>query len=293
MLEYLAEFFLNPQKRLFLGYLISAGVIALLYLTLFKQTSLWSIFRGVLSLNTWVNPSTLGDYKMLVINQIFIRNISAFLLATQLALSTLIVEFLSGISVIHTTLPSWVIIAFFTLTLFIFDDFSRYFVHRLMHKTFLWKFHKVHHSATTLTPFTVLRTHPVEALLFSFRSLIVHGVSIGVFYYLFGSSVELYQIYGASIFVFLFHTFGSNLRHSHVDLGYFPWLEKILISPKQHQIHHSILKEHFDTNFGAVLSIWDRISGSIVYSKHTGSITFGLKNNDESAHTLKNLLFPK
>lgn len=293
MIEYLADFFLNPQKRLFLGYLVSAGVIALLYLTLVKRIPLNSIFRGIFSLGTWFNSSTFGDYKILIINQIFIKNISAFLLAAQVALSTFIVEFLYDIAVIHTNLASWAIITLFTITLFIFDDFSRYFLHRLMHKTFLWRFHKVHHSATTLTPLTVLRTHPVEVLLFSFRSLLVYGISIGVFYYLFGSSVALYQIYGASIFVFLFHAFGSNLRHSHIDFPYFPWLEKILISPKQHQIHHSTAKEHFDTNFGAVLSIWDRMGKSIVYSKHVDLITFGLRDNNGSEHTIKGLLFPK
>ena len=65
----------------------------------------------------------------------------------------------------------WIIIAVgFSLVLFTVDDVSRFLLHRVMHKyEFLWKFHRVHHSATTLTPFTVFRTHPIESILYFFR----------------------------------------------------------------------------------------------------------------------------
>ncbi|MEC7230725.1 MAG: sterol desaturase family protein, partial [Verrucomicrobiota bacterium] len=49
----------------------------------------------------------------------------------------------------------------FYLFLFILDDFARYWLHRWLHAIpLLWSFHKVHHSASTLNPFTVFRTHP-------------------------------------------------------------------------------------------------------------------------------------
>ena len=59
---------------------------------------------------------------------------------------------------------------------------------------------------------------------------------------------------------------GSNLRHSHVGIQYWKWVEYIFISPAQHQLHHSIAKEHHDKNFGAALAIWDWLFGSLHHS---------------------------
>ena len=64
---------------------------------------------------------------------------------------------------------------------------------------------------------------------------------------------------GVNIFIFLFNVFGSNLRHSHIGISYWKWLEFILISPAQHHLHHSVSKEHHDKNFGVSLAIWDWI----------------------------------
>ena len=87
--------------------------------------------------------------------------------------------------------PLWTITALFTFSYFILNDFSRFFVHKLLHEVpFLWEFHKVHHSARVLTPITVFRTHPVEGILFSFRSIFVQGFLIAVFTFLFGDRVD-------------------------------------------------------------------------------------------------------
>ena len=62
------------------------------------------------------------------------------------------------------------------------DDFSKFFIHRFMHKwPILWSIHKVHHSATTLTPMTVFRTHPLEGIIFSLRSSTTQAISISSF----------------------------------------------------------------------------------------------------------------
>jgi sterol desaturase/sphingolipid hydroxylase (fatty acid hydroxylase superfamily) len=92
------------------------------------------------------------------------------------------------------------------------------------------------------------------------------------------------------VFVVIFHSLGSNLRHSHVNLSYWSWLEKILVSPAQHQLHHSINPKHYDCNFGAVLAIWDNIGGSCIVSEKNQDIKFGLKDQSDNAHKLKNLI---
>ncbi len=155
----------------------------------------------------------------------------------------------------------------FTVAAFVFDDFLRFFNHWLMHKVpFLWKLHRTHHSARILTPITLYRAHPLESAIATVRNSLSLGVSTGVFIFLFEARFNVFTFLGVNIFGFVFNLLGSNLRHSHIPLG-FGFLEFIFISPKQHQIHHSRNPEHYDKNFGVSLSIWDYLFGSLVHSK--------------------------
>jgi len=140
----------------------------------------------------------------------------------------------------------------------------------------LWAFHKVHHSATTLTPLTVYRTHPMEAVLFSLRGTAVQASVVAVFIFCFGSAVDLFTVLGASVFLFAFNAAGSNLRHSHVRIGYGRRLERWLMSPAQHQIHHSVEERHHDKNFGTVLSLWDWLGGTLYLAEKGEELRYGL-----------------
>jgi sterol desaturase/sphingolipid hydroxylase (fatty acid hydroxylase superfamily) len=158
-----------------------------------------------------------------------------------------------------------------------------------MHKIpFLWAFHQVHHSAETMTPFTIFRTHPIEGLIFILRTSIVQGVVISTFIFLFGSKVDLVTVFGASVGVVLFHSLGSNLRHSHVKIRYPKVIEHIFISPGQHQIHHSTEKKHFDKNFGVAFALWDLMFGSLAFSER-GSHKFGLRTKFGSEQGMMHL----
>ncbi|MGB0506780.1 MAG: sterol desaturase family protein [Pikeienuella sp.] len=149
--------------------------------------------------------------------------------------------------------------------------------------------HKTHHSATTLTPITVYRMHPLEGVLYALRSVAAQGLTIAVFFFLFGGKVDLYTIIGVNVLAFLFHVTGSNLRHSHINISYWPWLERVRISPAQHQIHHSLAEEHYDKNFGAALAVWDWLFGSLHLSEPERELSFGLEESEMSHPS--NLLF--
>ena len=88
---------------------------------------------------------------------------------------------------------------------------------------------------------------------------------------------------GVNLFSFIFNVAGANLRHSHIEIAYWPWLEKILISPAQHQLHHSIENKHFNKNYGAMLALWDWLFGSLHFSETGKKIRFGLRPNEASA----------
>lgn len=168
------------------------------------------------------------------------------------------------------------IVLCYTLTLFIVGDFSRYLLHRLMHNnSWLWLFHKVHHSATSLNPLTFYRLHPVENLFYALRYALVTGVVTGGFIFCFGARLDLYSIFGGNIFVVLLFAFTSNLRHSHIRLSYGYILEHLLISPAQHQIHH--LTRHMRSNLGSCLALWDWLFGTLKCARDVPHITgYGL-----------------
>jgi len=282
----------NPQKRVFIGYLLSALIIAFIWLRFVEKLNFKSASSYIFNKRVWLSKSSLSDFKLLLLNRI-ILSATAAAVVSQITISTFIYECLHSQNIVQPLVlystPQMLVSVLFTSFFFLLDDFSRFYVHRLMHRVpFLWAFHQVHHSAETLTPFTIFRTHPVEGLIFLFRTSVVQGIAISTFIYLFGNKVDLVTIFGASVGVVVFHTLGSNLRHSHVKIRYPKFLERIFISPGQHQIHHSVEKQHFDKNFGVALAIWDLAYGSLAFSEK-GEHKFGLENKFGSKHNLFHL----
>ena len=164
----------------------------------------------------------------------------------------------------------------FTGVTFLIDDFSRFFTHYIFHRVpFLWKFHKVHHSAEVLTPITLHRSHPVESILMFLRNILTYSLTTAIFIYLYRTQLSGYEILGVNALGLSFNFALSNLRHSHVPIE-FGSLELIFLSPFQHQIHHSNNPKHFNKNFGICLSIWDRAFGTFTRSRGQEIKEFGL-----------------
>ena len=282
------EEFANPQKRIFVGYLASAVLLALIWLCIAERASAKTAIKKIFDKNVWLSTSSLADFKIILVNRVVMSGTAAALVS-QITISTFLYKLLHGQTLIeplalHFTSAGTVAVLF-TVCFFVIDDFSRFYVHRLMHRIpVLWAFHQVHHSAETMTPFTIFRTHPIEGLIFALRTSIVQGIVISIFLFLFGSKVDLITVFGASAGVVIFHSLGSNLRHSHIKIRYPRAIELFFISPGQHQIHHSTEKRHFDKNFGVALAVWDLIFGSLLHSekqihKFGLSTSFGEKHN--------------
>jgi sterol desaturase/sphingolipid hydroxylase (fatty acid hydroxylase superfamily) len=167
------------------------------------------------------------------------------------------------------------------------EDLLAFLAHLLMHKVpVLWEFHAVHHSALSLVPVTNRRFHPVQEL---WDALWVSG-GIGLWIALFatarGLPLAAVTILGidANILAncFSFH----HLRHSHIYMRYPRWVERVLMSPAQHQIHHSRETRHLDRNFGLMFAWWDQLFGSIVYSEREPATNLGVVENQERYLTL-------
>jgi sterol desaturase/sphingolipid hydroxylase (fatty acid hydroxylase superfamily) len=175
------------------------------------------------------------------------------------------IEALSGIA-----LPSWPI-ADAGLTLvagFLLLDFLRYAVHRCEHAVPLfWRFHALHHSDPDVDVTTAVRHHPVEYVPASgvyWLAVIVLGVPAVVV-----------ATHGLAVFG------TAALQHGNVRLP--QWLERalqpVLVTPDMHRIHHSVVFEQANSNYGGVLSIWDRLFGT--YTRLTRRqherVTFGVR----------------
>ncbi len=286
--QQLPDLFFNPQKRLFVGYLLIALFFAVLWLVCFEKLQIRQALSRCFSKTVWWSRSSRLDYQLVLINRLFLLLISPYLLAQLTVASALFYSLHEWLPTRPQFLHAWSDISvgvLFTVVFFIVDDFSRYYVHRLMHRwPILWAFHKVHHSAETLTPLTVLRTHPVEGIVFSLRTALVQAVMIASFIFFFGERVNLVTVLGASFITFVFNILGSNLRHSHIALRYPRFLEKWFFSPAQHHIHHSVDEKHHDKNFGVVLSVWDRLGNSFMHSQKDEELTFGVLG--EQHHTI-------
>mgnify|MGYP001243629751 CR=1 FL=1 len=288
--------FIDPKKRVFLFYIIISILIATAWFMINKKLSFKKTLIKIFDKKIFFSKSAKSDYKVFLINQLIMMIVSPFLI-TQLTIATALYFYFHSIDWLNAGMFLGIakiyVILSFTIFQFTIDDFSKYIVHRFMHKLpILWALHKVHHSATVLTPMTVFRTHPLEGIIFSLRSAITQAIGISFFFYLFGNLVSLYTIVGVNVFVFIFNILGSNLRHSHIGIRYWKWLEYIFISPAQHQLHHSVAFEHHDKNFGAALAVWDWLFGSLHHSVEFETLHLGIKKDqNEANHNLKNLYF--
>lgn len=284
---------LDPSRRLFWLFLLSSLLMAI-YATWSSQSkqhkysdsSNRSIsFKGrrlcrlFFSKQYWINRSSLKDVFWLLTNSGIKVAILAPLFISHLAAA---VWLASQLQLIFGDAPQlgWSPLSIaitYTLVFFITEDLSRFSLHVAMHKIpLLWRFHRVHHSATTLTPLTVHRVHPVEMSLYFVRGWCTFAIVSGIFVYLFHGKVTAWDILGVDALGFFFNLLGANLRHSHIWLC-FGLFEKLFISPAQHQLHHSQAPEHRNINFGTCLAFWDKLLGSWRSGKKKPSqLKFGL-----------------
>lgn len=284
------EYLVNPNKRIFWVYIISSILITFIYFIYTKKSN-----RVILSSKLWLHPSAKLDYSYFFLGYfINVFLLIPFILSAKSVAYSISKFLYLNFGMVEQNIFSYQQTLFlYTLCLFVCSDFTRYVLHRLLHEVkFLWEFHKVHHSAKVLNPLTFYRVHPVENILFGLRYSLSVGFVTGIFVYFFGALIDIYMIFGANAFVVIFSILGSNLRHSHIPISYGKYLEKIFISPKQHQIHHS--KKHFNKNYGGYLAIWDYMFGSLQLSKDVKILKFGLKKEQMKEYTtvFSLLIFP-
>lgn len=130
-------------------------------------------------------------------------------------------------------------------------DAVSYAWHRANHRVpLLWRFHQVHHADASFHVTTGLRFHPGELLL-------ALPVRLGV--------VLLLGVPPAGVLVFeLIFGVANLVEHANLELPERAelWLRRVLVTPSLHRTHHVADWRELNSNFGTILSIWDRLAGS-------------------------------
>jgi len=157
-------------------------------------------------------------------------------------------------------------------------DFGFFIMHYAHHRlSWLWAFHRVHHSAEVLTPITANRHHPVDYMLGGCSAFLIGGIGAALFSRYHGVEVDALTIMNVSALHF-FYYMTANFRHSHIWVHFGKWGSCIFVSPAMHQIHHSVAPQHFNKNFGFIFSFWDWIFGTRYIPDEKEDLVFGLSN---------------
>jgi sterol desaturase/sphingolipid hydroxylase (fatty acid hydroxylase superfamily) len=158
--------------------------------------------------------------------------------------------------------PKWMI---FVETL-VLSDFMSYWAHRLMHTVpFLWRFHAIHHSATTIRWSTTARVHPVNELV-NYIIGVVPCFLLGLPLASVLSLVMVLQWYAIA-------------AHSHSKLAFGP-LGSLFASPVYHHWHHTPSDQGGNKNFANMFSLWDRLFGTFYLPEDRLPEVFGLDHNE-------------
>ncbi|WP_146153891.1 sterol desaturase family protein [Photobacterium sanctipauli] len=289
--------FLDPSQGLFLGYILSALVVALLFQS--YQTKSWNfiwLMKSLIQLHKLKSKSTVDDIKLYLVDKVLLGFMYSFILSSAFVVKQSVLDLLSivGLPIIHVEV-GLLLSGLLTLGAIIVFDFATFFEHYLAHKVrFLWEFHKIHHIADNLNPLTAYRSHPVNQICFVLIVSLFTGIYSGVINHLFPSEQLYIVIAGQNVFMLIFLIMGLNLQHSHVFIRYPRFVRSILVSPAYHQIHHSSLRKHHDVNFGFLFSFWDQIFNTQVMPTKQEVLTFGVAGEkyDNYAGVLNMYLTP-
>lgn len=134
------------------------------------------------------------------------------------------------------------------LIVFIVLDFAGYTVHALDHKVnFFWNSHIIHHSSEEFNLACALR-QSISVFVRLFAILLLPAALLGIDPKVIAIVAPLH----------LFAQFWYHTQHIN-KMGF---LEKIIVTPSHHRVHHALNKEYIDKNYGQIFIFWDKLFGT-------------------------------
>ena len=142
------------------------------------------------------------------------------------------------------------------------QDFAGYWMHRLNHRVnIFWNRHIIHHSSEEFNLSCALRQSISDNIKFS-ALLLLPAAILGI---------------PSSIFVIIgpIHLFMQFWYHTRL-IDKMGVLEKILVTPSHHRVHHAINPEYIDKNYSQIFIIWDKIFGTFQAEEQSITPIYGV-----------------
>lgn len=145
---------------------------------------------------------------------------------------------------------------------FIAIDFYGYWSHRLAHQiNFLWNKHAIHHSSEEFNLSCALR-QTISSFVNLFTFLLIPAAVLGV----------PAKVIAITLPIHLFLQFWYHTKHIK-KMGV---LEKIIVTPSHHRVHHAINPEYMDKNHGQIFIFWDKLFGTYQEELDSVPAVFGI-----------------
>ena len=182
-----------------------------------------------------------------------------------------------GFGLLHwLPLPGWLA----GILGFLIMDWAYYWWHYANHLVpVLWRFHNVHHTDLDLDVSTAARFHFGEiALSVPFRAAVVAFVGVPFL------TLLIFELVFESATIF----HHSNWR---LPLGLERALNRVIVTPRMHGIHHSIVQRETNSNWGTIFCWWDKLHRSLRRDISQDEITIGVAGfREEGELTVGKLL---
>ena len=144
----------------------------------------------------------------------------------------------------------------------LFYDFCYYWFHRISHERQLfWGAHVVHHQSEDYNLSTALRQTSTGFIL------------TWIFFipcFFIGMPIAMYVTIASAHLVYQFWIHSRHIP----KLGI---LERVLITPSNHRVHHAQNSRYIDKNYGGLLIIWDRLFGTYAEEDTSEEIIYGIR----------------
>jgi sterol desaturase/sphingolipid hydroxylase (fatty acid hydroxylase superfamily) len=164
------------------------------------------------------------------------------------------------------------------IELLVLIDLASYWSHRLFHTVpFLWRFHAIHHSATTISWSTTGRLHPINEVV-NYAVAVIPAFLLG-----FPISTVVAVIPALVWYAIAAHTDWNPS---------FGPLRGVFASPRFHRWHHTLPHEGGNMNFSNLFSFWDRLFGTYYLPADALPETFGLDGDRMPENYLSQLAYP-
>ena len=151
---------------------------------------------------------------------------------------------------------------------FIGIDFAGYWNHRLAHKVnYFWNHHIIHHSSEEFNLACALR-QSISNFFTIFAFLMIPTA-------LFGIPAEVIAVLAP------LHLFAQYWYHTRL-IGKMGFLEKIIVTPSHHRVHHAINDVYLDKNLSQVFIIWDKLFGTFQEELDEVPPVYGVKRPSRS-----------